>query len=127
MKPQQFAALAAAALASLVLAVAAYTAAAPWQAAISQGKLFPGFSGTAAKISRIQLSQGKTTLELERKGDVWTLKDRDGLPSKQRESARTSDRTYHRRSSRAQNSQDRKVYPARGRRSRRVRTQTRIS
>ncbi len=81
MKPQQFAALAAAALASVVLAIAAYSAAAPWKAAVSQGKLFPGFTSSAARVTRIQLSQGPSKLELERKGDVWTLKDRDGYPA----------------------------------------------
>jgi hypothetical protein len=81
MKPQHFAALAAAALGSVVLALAAYTAAAPWQAAISQGKLFPGFTDKAKNVSIIEVSQGKSLVTLERKGEIWTLKDRDGYPA----------------------------------------------
>lgn len=81
MKPQQFAALAAAAVVSLVLALMAYTAAAPWKAAVSQGKLFPRFADTASRVSTIELSQGSSKLLLERKGDVWTLKERDGYPA----------------------------------------------
>lgn len=81
MKPQQFAALAAAALGSLVLALAAYTAAAPWQAAVSQGKLIPGFADKGKNVSRIEVSQGKSLVTLERKGETWTLKDRDGYPA----------------------------------------------
>lgn len=81
MNPQQFATLAAVTAGSVVLAIAAYTAAAPWQAAVSQGKLFPGFTDTAQKVQRIEVLQGKSQATLERKGDAWTLKDRDGYPA----------------------------------------------
>ncbi|MGQ0672667.1 MAG: DUF4340 domain-containing protein [Hyphomicrobium sp.] len=81
MKPQQFAALAAAALFSFVLAVTAYTASAPWQGAVSQGPLLPGFTEAAKQAARMEISQGSSSVVLERKGEQWTLKDRDGYPA----------------------------------------------
>lgn len=81
MKPQHFAALAAAALASLVLAVVAYSAAAPWNASLGQGRLFPGLAADAKRVTRMEISQGSALLSLERKGEVWTLKNRDGYPA----------------------------------------------
>lgn len=81
MKPHHFAALAAGALASLVLAITAYTAAAPWQAALSQGPLLPGFTKDGQRVARMEVSQGSSKLTLERSGETWTLKDRDGYPA----------------------------------------------
>ena len=82
MNPKHFALLAGAALASIVLAIATYSASQPWTAAVpGNAKLFSGLSGEAGKISGIEVTQGASTVRLERKGEAWTLKERSGFPA----------------------------------------------
>ncbi len=82
MKPQHFVWLAIAAVLSLSAAIVVYTTAAPWSVdAKGGGLLFPTLKADAAKVQRIEISQGTTTLALERAGDQWRLQNRDSYPA----------------------------------------------
>jgi len=82
MKPQHFAALAATAVVSFVAALAVYTSHAPWvgKSAVG-GKLLPSLAAKAQDVASVAITQGGKTLTLERKGDKWSLRERDGFPA----------------------------------------------
>lgn len=80
MKPNQFATLAVAAAASLVAALVAYSAIQQRSSATPAGaKLFPGLEADAGKIARIELQQADRTVTLEKKGETWAIKEKDGF------------------------------------------------
>ncbi|MFA5950563.1 MAG: DUF4340 domain-containing protein [Hyphomicrobium sp.] len=82
MQPQHFAALASAAAVSLVTALAVYTSHAPWVGnPAGGGKLLPSLAARTQDITSIAITQGGKTLTLERKGDRWSLRERDGFPA----------------------------------------------
>ncbi len=82
MKPHQFAALAILAIISFVAAFIAYSAQTVTSTSIPPGaKLFPGLAASAAGITTIEISQGPRTLTLEKKGEQWLIKERDGFPA----------------------------------------------
>lgn len=81
MTPKQFAGLAAAAALSLLAAILVYGSRTHWASdAGGAGLLFPGLKAEAAKISRISVTQGEKRVELEKTGDHWLVKSRDGYP-----------------------------------------------
>ncbi len=80
MKPQQFNALAVAAAVSLVAALLAYSAFSQRSSATPSGaKLVPALEQKAASLASIELAQGKSKVTLERKGDNWAIKEKDGF------------------------------------------------
>jgi hypothetical protein len=82
MKPQHFAGLAVAAAVSLVAAIAVYSWSSPWTLSTAgEGLLFPNLRSDAARVARIEVTQGPSTVTLERSGDQWTLRDRGGFPA----------------------------------------------
>jgi hypothetical protein len=82
MTPKHFAILATSAAASLALAIAVYSARAPWAVETTgTAKLLPGFEGEAAKVERIVVTQGGKTLTIEKSGDQWLVKNQDGYPA----------------------------------------------
>jgi hypothetical protein len=82
MNPQHFVWLAVAAVLSLSAAVLTYTSATPWSLdTAGGGLLFPTLKSDAEKVQRIEISQGATTLVLERAGDQWRLQNRDSYPA----------------------------------------------
>ncbi len=81
MTPKQFAALAAAAAVSLVLALIVHAARAPWTMAPGTEKLMPSLAADLNKVARITITQGEDTLTLERAGDDWQLKSQGGYPA----------------------------------------------
>lgn len=82
MNPRQFAMLAVAAVASLVIAAAIYSASVPWSPDVaSGGPLFPTLKTDLEKVSRVELKQGKTTLTIDRHDNDWRLNGTDGYPA----------------------------------------------
>lgn len=81
-KPQQFAALAAATLASVIVAGATYSWANRWNTGKIEGRtLLPGLAREAAQAQQIEIAQGEKKLTLERSGEAWRLKERAGFPA----------------------------------------------
>lgn len=81
MKPKHFAALAIAAAVSLAAAIAAYSAQMQRSTATPSGaKLFASFSGDAALVKAVEITQGKRSIKLIEAGGVWRHKDADGFP-----------------------------------------------
>jgi hypothetical protein len=82
MTPKQFAALAAAASLSLIVAIAVHAARQPWAPGASgTTKLFPGLAADAGKVARVSVTQGGETLTLEKTGEQWLMKSQDGYPA----------------------------------------------
>jgi len=82
MTPKQFAALAAAASLSLIVAIAVHAARQPWAPSASgTTKLFPGLAADAGKVARVSVTQGADTLTLEKSGEGWLMKSQDGYPA----------------------------------------------
>jgi uncharacterized protein DUF4340 len=81
MTPKNFVYLAAAAAASVLLAVVSFAANNQWSTGESAGeKLLPGFS--AREVAEIEVRQGDNTVVLEKKqGGTWFMKNRDGYPA----------------------------------------------
>jgi hypothetical protein len=44
--------------------------------------LVPGLGKDAARLARIEVKQGNSALTLERKGEAWSIKERDGYPAR---------------------------------------------
>ena len=81
MNPRLFTGLAVAAVGSLILAALVHASSDSWSSGVAGGaRLFPSFRGDVARIQTVTLKQGGQTLVLERKGDVWNVKDRGGFP-----------------------------------------------
>jgi hypothetical protein len=82
MTPKQFAVLAATAAVSLLAAIVVYGARGTWTAETANaGRLFPSLKVDAGKIARVEIIQGDKTLTVEKSGDQWLLKSRDGYPA----------------------------------------------
>ena len=80
MKPHHFASLAAAALVSLIAALVAYSTLQQRSSATPAGaRLFPGLEAQADKIARVELQQADRTVTLEKKGETWSIKEKDGF------------------------------------------------
>lgn len=84
MKPHHFTALAVAAAVSLVAALLAYSAQMQRSSATPAGALlFPQLADTAKSVEAIEIAQGAKTLTLERKGDIWNIKEKGGFQASQ--------------------------------------------
>lgn len=82
MTPKQFAALVAAAAVSLATAIAVYAYRGPWTPdTTNAGKLVPSLEANAGKVGRIVVTQGGSTLTIEKSGDKWLVKSQDGYPA----------------------------------------------
>ncbi len=82
MTPKQFAVLAATAAVSLAAAIIIYGSRSNWAVpSESAGKMFPSLQGDAGKIARLSITQGDKTLVIEKSGDQWLMKSRDGYPA----------------------------------------------
>ena len=85
MTPKHFASLAAAAALSLIVAIAVHAARQPSAPGASgTTPLFPSLA--AGKVARVSVTQGGTTLTLEKSGDEksgerWVMKSQDGYPA----------------------------------------------
>ncbi len=77
MSPKLFIGLAATAVLSLIVAIISHGATNTWTSGAVKGvKLFPDLTATAPKAATIKLTQGETTVTLNRSGTTWTMKDR---------------------------------------------------
>jgi len=82
MKPTTFTGLAVAAVASVCLAVLAYASANTWVTHEPGGaRLFPALPNDAGRVASMMLAKGEQTLTLERRGEAWTIKEREGYPA----------------------------------------------
>lgn len=82
MTPRTFATLAAVAAVSLATALVVHAVRSPWTTeAASSGKLFPRLGADIGKLARIAITQGGTTLTLEKSGDAWQVASQDGYPA----------------------------------------------
>jgi len=82
MTPKNFVYLAAAAVASVLLAVVSFASSNQWSSGQAAGeKLVPGFSDAIKDVAELELRQGENTVVLERKGGSWAVKSRDGYPA----------------------------------------------
>jgi hypothetical protein len=82
MKPQHFVMLALAAVISLAGAIAVYVSSTPWSVENhGGGALFPALKADVANVRQIEISQGPKSLVLERDGEAWRVKSRDGYPA----------------------------------------------
>ena len=81
MTPKSFASLALAAVLSLVSAIAVYSWGQPWTSAAAGGKLFPGLTADGGSVERISVSQGDARLTIEKSGQRWLVKEKNGFPA----------------------------------------------
>jgi hypothetical protein len=82
MTPRQFAAIAAIAAASLLVAILVYSARSDWRNAdAGGGKLMPGIEADAAKVERIVITQGGATTTIGKSADRWLVTSQDGYPA----------------------------------------------
>lgn len=82
MTPKHFAILAATAAISLITAIAVYTSRTAWTPdTAGAGRLLPNLAADAGKVERIVLTQGDRNLVMEKSGDQWLMKSRDGYPA----------------------------------------------
>jgi hypothetical protein len=88
MTPKTFVNLAVAAAVSVGLASLLYTSKNRWMSGAASGEaLMPALGSRANDVASVQLLQGDKTLTLQRQGDIWAIKERDGyaaLPDKVR-------------------------------------------
>ena len=82
MKPKSFVYLAAAAAASVLLAIVSFATNNQWSTGLKAGeKLLPGLSDSIKAVAELEVRQGDDAVVLERKGGgVWFMKSRDGYP-----------------------------------------------
>ena len=81
-KPQQFAVLAAVTALAVVASALTYGSVNRWATGKVEGKLLlPTFARDVASANEIEIVQGEKKLVLERAGDQWRLKERDGYPA----------------------------------------------
>ena len=82
MKPATFTGLAVAAVISVCLALLVYANANTWiSSAPSGAKVFPSLPRDAGRIASIAIKRGEQEVTLERKGEAWTIKERDAYPA----------------------------------------------
>jgi Domain of unknown function (DUF4340) len=82
MTPKNFVYLAAAAVASVLLAIVSFAASNQWSSAQTGGdKLLPGLSDAIREVAEFEMRQGENAVVLERKGGSWAVKSRDGYPA----------------------------------------------
>jgi len=83
MRSQQFAVLGIAAVVAMAAAVVVHARRQPWtESRVAASPLAASLARDAAAIGRVEIRQGETALTLERKGQAWSLKERDGYPVK---------------------------------------------
>lgn len=81
-KPQHFTALAAATLVSVALAAGIYTSSNRWSSGRTEGALLlPDFNRQINRVGAVEITQGPKKLTLERTGERWTVKERNGYPA----------------------------------------------
>jgi hypothetical protein len=81
-KPQHFTALAAVTLLSVAFAAGLYTSSNRWASGTVEGALLlPELDRQINKIGSVEIVQGTKKLTLERAGDGWKVKDRNGYPA----------------------------------------------
>ena len=81
MTPKNFVYLAAAAAASVLLAIVSFASNNQWSTGQAAGeKLLPGFSEAIREVAELEVRQGESAVVLERKGGSWYVKSRDGYP-----------------------------------------------
>ena len=88
MTPKHFTALAVAAAVAVAVATLSYSAKNKWTPGTASGEaLMPVLAKRTNDVAAVQIVQGDKTLTIERQGETWTLKERDGfaaLPDKVR-------------------------------------------
>jgi hypothetical protein len=81
-RPQQFTALVAATAISVVVAAATYAYFNRWSAGRVEGvTALPALTRQAASVAAVEITQGERKLTLQRAGDQWRIKERDGYPA----------------------------------------------
>ena len=81
-KPQHFAALAAATAASVVVAAALFAGANRWSAGQVEGALLlPDLARQINTAAVVEVTQGPKKLTFERQGEQWKIKERSGYPA----------------------------------------------
>ncbi len=81
MTPKNFATLAFAAAVMLLAAGLLYSSTQPWAAAKAGGPLFAGLKREAGAIERIAVSQGDSRITIEKSGERWLVKEKNGFPA----------------------------------------------
>ena len=81
MTPKNFASLALAAAVSLAVALAIYSTAQPWSAASAGGALFANLKRDGASVERLSIAQGDSRLTIEKSGERWLIKEKNGFPA----------------------------------------------
>lgn len=88
MTPKNFTGLAVAAAVSVAVAGMLYSSKNRWsQSTVTGAAVMPTLAARANDVATVQLVQGETTLTIQKQGDGWNLKERDGykvLPDKVR-------------------------------------------
>ncbi len=81
-KPQHFAVLVVATLASIVLAASLYAGSNRWSAGRVEGQLLlPDFGRQINSAAILEIAQGEKRLVFERSGEQWKIKERAGYPA----------------------------------------------
>jgi len=81
MTPKNFAMLGLVAAVSLVAALIVYSSGQPWATAKAGGPLFANLKGEAAGIERVAVSQGDARMTIEKSGERWLVKEKNGFPA----------------------------------------------
>jgi hypothetical protein len=81
-KPRQFTILAAVAIVSLLLAGFLYASSNRWsQGRVAGQILAPDLARRINSVAAVEITQGDKSVTLQRSGEQWTLKERDGFPA----------------------------------------------
>jgi hypothetical protein len=81
MTPKNFATLGLTAITTFAVALLVYSSGQPWATAKAGGPLFPGLKTDATGIERISVSQGDNRLTIEKSGERWLVKEKNGFPA----------------------------------------------
>ena len=81
MTPKSFVYLAAAAVLSVLLAIASFAANNRWSAGTAAGnKLLPALADSIKDVAQVEIRQGDNSVVLEKSGGIWGVKNRGGYP-----------------------------------------------
>jgi hypothetical protein len=81
-KPRQFTILAGAAIVSTLLAIGLYASANRWsQGRVEGQRLAPDLAANVNSVTTVEIAQGDQKLTIERTGEQWKIKERNGYPA----------------------------------------------
>jgi hypothetical protein len=81
-KPRQFTILAGVAVVSTLLAIGLYASANRWsQGRVEGQRLAPDLAANVNSVTAVEITQGDQKLTIERTGEEWKIKERNGYPA----------------------------------------------